>query len=321
MGVLPWVMLMLISLSTLSLVQTKQLIDQNHLLFFDQYSSLANYKDYASEYNTKAFIRAIQSEQSSEVHYILIGSPKYPEALEKGYVHHNKGSIGKKRPLSDQKRAPLSRFLHFNELFSGNVDETPRKKSEFALFTRFLQKKYQALFSDLHNGVIGSQAESHDFIRELFQKITDLRKTLPIKKSKRLANIECDDPKNAYALYRILAGGSCLYGNQEIQLPRLTDIVSMKKRGEILCLYIASIPILEAVLDSPDAVQIILREREAIYSTFKKMKIEERESQKAQLEEEFRSRTLQYISSDIDPQFISFRVSQTDPNKSIRNRL
>ncbi len=346
MGFLPWVTLVLLMLSTLAWVQTEHVLEQTYITSLDNRSSFSQFDiklKPVSERSQLAY-EAMLSESTAKndaqnrmlgKNSSLSSGEKKPLARKrlKQYQEKNENISDEIVPQDDSSlprqlnrgrghffhqrpELKLTYRLHFNELFAGESDGSQRKKIERLIFSRLLQRTYKGLLTVSESVASGTnEIQFYDqFIDRILQEVSQVKEQFSIKELSRLANLELDEATNSYILYRMLCGGSISTSQTNYQFPALVRLISLKNRPTILSLYLAPKSILEAITDSPQATVSIMKERKEIYSKLRKIEASRlTKEERDQYQEEFRTRVTQYISQEIDPQYLDFGISKTSP--------
>lgn len=230
---------------------------------------------------------------------------------------------GEKKQRSSDTRTSL---LHIRSLFKEKekAEETEKKKAAEKLLARLLTALYknQPFFKEakqqdghLEEGVI------HDMIKqgEL------LANKNALKQEEDLATLELDDPVHRGVLYKILKGNTPQASQDSVdkeELPPLTssenyyslcDFIELSdtQRKTVMSVYLAPKELLEALFQSEDTANDILRKRAEVFEAVRA----EKNANKAQQGEEFREYVKRRLPADINPDIIDLEISSTNPIK------
>lgn len=341
MGVLPWVSLVLLSLSILSWAHLQYTWEETFLTILDTKSSLRDTSIQLQSTSEKSKLAyeamALKSKQTTP--------PSQNEKKEPSKKEKKHKSPTKTPPIfqSDDEFIPeyedplartsgmhmgpliahnpelkLSYKVHFNDLFSGQPTNEERKKVEKIIFTRILETSYSGLISAIRDDttlLALRENEEYDRLTDaILHEMEEKKEQLAVLDFQRLANLEFDNFEYSTILYRILKGGSVYFNESTYQFPTILQLVTLKKRPTILCLYLAPRAILNAITDSPKSVDAIIAIRAEIYKDLCKSGSGKPTKEiKEPLQERFKTAALNYISQDIPSQYIDFSISKTAP--------
>lgn len=276
------------------------------------YTQFQNYKDH-------------QLIDSTYSHHIEQRTIKVQSQLHK----ESKKLFNKLHPPKDQPpRGSDTRtsLLHIRSLFKEKekAEETEKKKAAEKLLARLLTALYknQPFFEEakqqdrhLEEGVI------HDMIKqgEL------LANKNALKQEEDLATLELDDPVHRGVLYKILKGNTPQASQDSVdkeELPPLTssenyyslcDFIELSdtQRKTVMSVYLAPKELLEALFQSEDTANDILRKRMEVFEAVRA----EKNANKAQQGEEFKEYVKRRLPADINPDIIDLEISSTNPIK------
>jgi hypothetical protein len=236
--------------------------------------------------------------------------------------NEEEGETTLNRRLRDRKkRRRLTSKLHVLALFT-NEDQAQKPTQEF-LFRNLLKTLYGSV------PICTPHGDNDPYVQQIFDEVRakalELGPKFPMHKAQYLGNIELGGPhKNAnqFSLFLILRGGKGeVFPSAPCTVHSLLDYISMNRRETCVNVYLAPAPLLLAIFGNADLVaQICQRRREICKKANEEDKKaiaplpgEKHEDILDILSDEFKAQFESYLPSDIDPQYVEFRVSRTTP--------
>jgi hypothetical protein len=152
-------------------------------------------------------------------------------------------------------------------------------------------------------------------IRKMVEKAAEKRsEETPLETSRELAILDLEDQLQTYVRYKMMTGNKYRRKKATYAEPGyfpLIEYVSMKKHSHLMSLWLAPRPLLNALFQNEDVVEDIIKTRHEIYNDLRKDK------NKSAVEAKGKDLKLRYSSylMGIDPQFIDFEVSRTQPRE------
>jgi hypothetical protein len=232
-----------------------------------------------------------------------------------------------KRPRSQKAKHRLTTKLHIQALFTS--DDTGQKATQEKIFRNLLKELYstQPLFTP--------QGNNDPYVQQLFdevrQKAIDVSLKMPMHNAATLANIELSGHRKEekqFILFLILKGGEGeLFRGSRCYVHSLLPYVSMNKKDYCMSVYLAPLPLLMALFENVEVVKKVIESRNAMYAKIRKEKenptttVSPSDDKKDLLETlslEFKTLFEASLPSGIDPQYIDFKVSGTQPRLTVR---
>lgn len=226
-----------------------------------------------------------------------------------------------RRFRAGKKRRRLTSKLHVLSLFS-NEDQAQKQTQEY-LFRNLLKTLYGSV------PICTSRGDNDPYVQQIFEEVRvkalELGPKFPMHKAQYLANIELSGPhKNAnqFSLFLMLRGGKGeVFSGAPCTVHSLLDYISMNRRETCVNVYLAPAPILLAIFGNADLVAQICQRRQEICKkandedkkAIAPLPGEKQEDVLDILSDEFKAQFESYLPSEIDPQYIEFRVSRTTP--------
>ena len=232
---------------------------------------------------------------------------------------------GETAPIAKNKNRKakhrLTSKLHVRSLFS-NEDQAQKTTQEY-IFRNLLKTLYGSV------PLCTPRGDNDPYVQQIFDEVRakalELGAKLPMHKAQYLANIELSGPyksANQFALFLILKGGKGeVFPRSPCTVHSLLDYINMNQRETCINIYLAPAPLLKALFGDDDVVVQICQRRQELH----RRAIKDEDSlispiQGAKesdildvLSEEFKAQFASCLPSEIDPQFVEFRVSRTKP--------
>lgn len=211
--------------------------------------------------------------------------------------------------------------LHIGSLFS--EEETPQKATQEKLFRNLLNRLYsnQPLF--IPQGNNGPHVQQ--LFDEVRQKAIDISTKMPMHNAANLANIELAAPRKEekqFILFLILKGGEGeLFRGRRCYIESLLSYISMNKKEYCMSVYLAPLPLLQALFENDDVVAQVIETRVTMWNKLENEKnnptpldpTKEKKDLVEILSDEFKTQFEASLPSWVDPKIIDFKVSGTKP--------
>jgi hypothetical protein len=281
MGLLPWTFGFLALISALSLYHFQTVVDTKTI----HESIITKMHTDAVIFSTQVRRKAYQAHAKSHT--------------KTEQLPHESDSTAQEETRS------LTRLLHIPALFAKT--DSPQKTAQERIFRNLVRILYgsQPIFE------VDNEAEIQNLFTLVFKHAMEWEEKFPIKRASDLGNIPfgSDDPTGFYrnVFFRILKGGDGEFlHNQSCRIVSILDFVSTQKHDQCINAYLAPSPILLATFEKQEVVDEIIAYRDEVYR-----KLLEEEGTAATFEKEFREKFERYLPTEISPQYVDFRVSET----------